>query len=127
MLIRSKLDNNGEVVSNAKTKIWRNDVRHLHREDGPAIEYASGDKEWWLNNVLHREDGPAVVRKNKMAWYINGLLHREDGPAIERTDYVGSLSKEYWLCGVSVTENEYKSTPIEELIRKIEMIKAIEM
>ena len=21
----------------------------LHREDGPAIEWANGDKEWWLN------------------------------------------------------------------------------
>jgi len=22
----------------------------LHREDGPAIEYADGSKYWWLNN-----------------------------------------------------------------------------
>ena len=22
----------------------------LHREDGPAVEYANGDKEWWLND-----------------------------------------------------------------------------
>ena len=22
----------------------------LHREDGPAVEYASGEKQWWLNN-----------------------------------------------------------------------------
>jgi hypothetical protein len=21
----------------------------LHREDGPAVEYFSGDKEWWIN------------------------------------------------------------------------------
>ena len=27
----------------------------LHREDGPAIEYADGDKEWWLNNVKYTE------------------------------------------------------------------------
>ena len=20
-----------------------------HREDGPALEYSNGDKEWWLN------------------------------------------------------------------------------
>ena len=31
----------------------------LHREDGPAIEYADGDKSWFLNNKLHRKDGPA--------------------------------------------------------------------
>ena len=30
-------------------KYWRlNDV--LHREDGPALEYASGHKEWYLND-----------------------------------------------------------------------------
>ena len=23
---------------------------NLHREDGPAIEWADGRKEWWLNN-----------------------------------------------------------------------------
>ena len=23
----------------------------LHRDDGPAIEYANGYKEWWLNDV----------------------------------------------------------------------------
>ena len=37
----------------------------LHREDGPAIEYASGTKEWYMNGKLHREDGPAIE-------YVNG-------------------------------------------------------
>ena len=32
----------------------------LHREDGPAVEYADGDKYWYLNDKRHREDGPAV-------------------------------------------------------------------
>ena len=32
----------------------------LHREDGPAIEWADGGKEWYINDKLHREDGPAV-------------------------------------------------------------------
>jgi len=31
----------------------------LHREDGPASEYANGSKHWWMNGELHREDGPA--------------------------------------------------------------------
>ena len=32
-------------------KYWyRND--QLHREDGPAVERADGDKEWWLNGQL---------------------------------------------------------------------------
>jgi len=35
-------------------------TRYLHRENGPAIEYADGHKEWYQNGKLHREDGPAV-------------------------------------------------------------------
>ena len=27
-----------------------------HREDGPAIEYASGKKEWWVNGVEYTEE-----------------------------------------------------------------------
>ena len=45
----------------------------LHREDGPAIEYADGYKEWYINGKLHREDGPAVEDPDGYkAWYING-------------------------------------------------------
>ena len=45
----------------------------LHREDGPAIEYASGGKEWFLNGKLHREDGPAIERANGTKyWFLNG-------------------------------------------------------
>lgn len=55
-----------------------------HREDGPAVEWADGDIEWWINGKLHREDGPAIecVDGTKI-WYINGKNHRIDGPAIE--------------------------------------------
>ena len=28
-------------------KFWRNPEGKLHREDGPAIEWASGDKFWY--------------------------------------------------------------------------------
>ena len=43
-----------------------------HREDGPAIEYADGDKEWFINGKLHREDGHAVEYANGYkAWWIN--------------------------------------------------------
>jgi len=58
-----------------------------HREDGPAIEYTNGYKEWCINDKLHREDGPAIefVSGNKY-WFINGERHRKDGPAIEGVD-----------------------------------------
>jgi hypothetical protein len=45
----------------------------LHREDGPAVEYASGTKYWYLTGKLHREDGPAYEGANGYkAWYLNG-------------------------------------------------------
>jgi hypothetical protein len=46
----------------------------LHRDDGPAIEFASGDKEWYLNGKLHRTDGPAIeVISGATYWYLNGV------------------------------------------------------
>jgi len=56
----------------------------LHREDGPAIEYSNGGKEWYKNGHLHREDGPAVeTASGSEYWFKNGQCHREDGPAIK--------------------------------------------
>ena len=68
----------------------------IHREDGPAVESANGDKKWYLNGKLHREGGPAVeYNDGEKAWYINGKCHREDGPAVEDTDGY----KEWYLNG----------------------------
>jgi hypothetical protein len=33
---------------------WLND--QLHREDGPAIEWADGTKSWWLNGEYLTEE-----------------------------------------------------------------------
>lgn len=83
---------------------YQHPCKTLHREDGPAIEYADGDKIWYLNGKYHREEGPAVEYPNgDKAWYFNGELHREDGPAIERSD--GKRS--WYLNGVYYTEEEY--------------------
>ena len=80
----------------------------LHREDGPAIELANGDKYWRQNGLLHREDGPAVeFPEGTKYWYLNGKLHREDGPAIECAD-----GAKYWYQnGEQVTEEEVMDTP----------------
>ena len=45
-------------VENAGTFYYVNGK--LHREDGPAEEYISGDKRWYINNKLHRLDGHAI-------------------------------------------------------------------
>lgn len=48
---------------------------HLHRDDGPAIEWENGDKEWWLNGHKHRLDGPAVEWANgQVEWWVHGSL-----------------------------------------------------
>jgi len=67
---------------NGKSKHFYNSSQELHREDGPAREWASGTKEWYLNGKKHREDGPARISSNgSKEWWLNGKLHREDGPA----------------------------------------------
>ena len=66
----------------------------LHREDGPAVDNANGDKYWYLNDERHREDGPAYEGANgDKYWYLNGERHREDGPAVEYADG----SKEWYI------------------------------
>ena len=53
------------------SKEWRLNG-NLHREDGPALEWASGSKSWYLNGKRHREDGPAVEWVDgKKSWYLN--------------------------------------------------------
>jgi hypothetical protein len=64
----------------------------IHREDGPAIEYASGFKSWWLNNKRHREDGPAIEFSNgEKHWYLKDERLTEEefnkrmAPTVEMT------------------------------------------
>ena len=53
------------------TKHWNKDGL-LHREDGPAIEFADGTKSWLVNGKLHRKDGPAIeFADGTKYWYIN--------------------------------------------------------
>ena len=88
----------------------------MHREDGPAIEFADGYKAWFLNGELHREDGPAIedADGNKF-WYLNGEFHREGGPAIESS----SGSKQWYLNGKELTEQEFNNkTKTKELTIK---------
>lgn len=66
---------------------WRNAAGALHRDDGPAIEYWNGDREWWRDGQVHRDDGPAVeFADGSRSWYQDDELHRVDGPAIENVD-----------------------------------------
>ena len=68
--------------------------------------YDNGDKKWYLNGKLHREDGPAIEwAGGSKSWYLNGKLHREDGPAIEGAD-----GSKYWLLNSEkLTEEEFNN------------------
>jgi hypothetical protein len=49
----------------------------LHRDDGPAIEYANGSKYWYQNGKLHRDDGPAVeYADGSKDWRLNGKIYQ---------------------------------------------------
>jgi len=75
--------NGKKVYSDGCIRYWLNSK--LHREDGPAVEYPSGQKEWRIKGEFHRLDGPAVeYPSGQKEWYKNGRWHRDDGPAIER-------------------------------------------
>lgn len=75
-----------------------------HRLDGPALEYADGERLWYNDGKLHRIDGPAIEHANGgRSWYQNGKLHRLDGPAIEDVDG----SKEWWIDDLEYTEEDY--------------------
>jgi len=59
-------------------KKWFNSKGEYHREDGPACEYCSGDKHWYINDERHREDGPAIELDNgDKWWYLNGKSYTQ--------------------------------------------------
>jgi hypothetical protein len=78
------------------TKHWFNEEGKLHRFDGPAVEWADGNREWYIDGKPHRSDGPAIeYASGRREWWVDDKLHRLDGPAIERPDG----SKEWWFNG----------------------------
>ncbi len=87
------------------TKRWYLNGK-LHREGGPAIEWANGTKSWYINDKLHREGDPAIERANgDKYWYLNNKRHREDGPAVEYAD-----GDKYWyLNDNELTEAEFNA------------------
>lgn len=63
------------LVSKAVTKWYHNGL--LHREDGPAVIYNSGEWEYYRHGILHREDGPAS-NINGNHWYLDGDHYSEE-------------------------------------------------
>jgi hypothetical protein len=94
----------------------------LHRLDGPAVEYADGTRQWWVDGKLHRLDGPAVeYADGSREWWVDDKLHRLDGPA-----YEGASGSRWWFIeGEKIAEREFlaRTQPAQEItIAEIEKL-----
>lgn len=62
-------------------------------------------------NILHKEYGPAIeYADGTECWYFDGRIHREDGPAVYN-NYDFSEYKEYWYQGQKIecsSDEEYQ-------------------
>ena len=47
----------------------------FHRLDGPAVEYATGGKFWYVNGQYHRLNGPAYEGINAVTWWIKDKIY----------------------------------------------------
>lgn len=46
----------------------------LHRENNPAVLFANGHREWWINGMRHRQSGPAITYNDGLSqWYLFGI------------------------------------------------------
>ena len=71
-----------KVYANGDTYHY-NHQDELHNPNGPAVEYASGYKKYFINGLPHRTDGPAYdYADGDKLYYKHGKLHRTDGPAV---------------------------------------------
>lgn len=52
------------------TIIYYNSKNKIHRDDGPAVEYANGTKEWARDGRFYRARGPAIEDSDgTKRWY----------------------------------------------------------
>ncbi len=62
------------VVSDGSRFWYRSgDLHRLHPKNSPALEWASGSREWYCNGLRHRENGPATEwREGGGEYWKNG-------------------------------------------------------
>jgi len=72
------------LITENGNRYWMNDRKCFHRDNGPAIEYNDGAKEWYKNGKLHRDNGPAVeCSDGYREWWLNG---KKTGRAMGKFD-----------------------------------------
>ena len=52
------------------TRSYYNHAGKLQREEGPAVEWPNGSKEWCQNGLRHRTDGPAIEWADGDCWWF---------------------------------------------------------
>ena len=66
----------------------------VHCDNGPAVESATGDVEYFTNGKRNRADGPAFVTSyGHIEYWVDGKCHNPNGPAVIGSD--GTI--EYWI------------------------------
>ena len=86
-----KLTNGKFVRNNGDIEHYQNG--RLHRKNGPAIEHANGNKEWYINGKRRcKNDGHAVENTDGYKlWFENGNWYDVDGFPIKRNNGMGLM------------------------------------
>ena len=97
--LQSEYDDLDKFKNNYGSIIYhKKNTNIVHNPYGPAIIYANGMKDYWIEGKLHRLDGVARTYANgEGSYYINNKrLSKEDFEKHpERLKYLG---KEYLIC-----------------------------
>lgn len=102
---RRHRDDGPAIITASGEREWFIDGQR-HRTDGPAWIHVDGGMSWWHRGEVHRDGGPALISGSlddgpgvREAWYRHGALHRTDGPAV--TLHTGA--RQWWLDGHRVS------------------------
>jgi hypothetical protein len=101
-------------IQEGKSQRWFDEQGLLHRENGPAVEYADGGGEWWIHGHRQTKNGQSTIVTpcGTQIWVIDDQLHRDQEPAI-----IGVANRqEWWVHGHRSRENNQPA--IEDSGRK---------
>ena len=96
---------------------------NFHREDGPAVIWPDGTKEWWINGKRHKEDGPAFIREDHKEWWINYKRHRIDGPAVT----FQNGEKQWWVLDKKLSREDFTSFDMVKRMKAEELFTPVEL
>jgi len=75
----------------------------VHKDDGPAIVWKTGELEWYVQNKRHRSDGPAVIfPEGDVMWFLNGFKYENKElwfEALDEKDKLKALYCEHFVEG----------------------------